>query len=256
LAMVAYLDGLGAEDAGLASPQEELEAWLAARDYGVSALDADPAGDLAALIAGGRELGSRSARALAARYLARYAQDAALVPMADLQAALGSMALDPAGLARRFGVGLEVILRRLAQVPGRPAGLVVCDGSGTLTFRRPLAGFGLPRFGGACPLWPLYQVLSRPMVPLRQVVEMAGDAQSGRLPAQFLTYSLCQPVQGLEFGGPQVLEATMLILPLGGASAADRPGQAAPHLIGTSCRICPRRDCPGRREPSILTDGF
>ena len=26
--------------------------------------------------------------------------------------------------------------------------------------------------------------------------------------------------------------------------------------LGVGCRICPRENCAGRREPSILTDGF
>ena len=48
-------------------------------------------------------------------------------------------------------------------------------------------------------------------------------------------------------------EATMLIVPL-------QPGSdlADPDIVplGPSCRICPRKRCAGRREPSILSDGF
>ncbi|NJS38360.1 MAG: DUF2083 domain-containing protein, partial [Rhodobacteraceae bacterium] len=56
---------------------------------------------------------------------------------------------------------------------------MTCDASGTLTFRKPTAGFPLPRFGAACPLWPLYAALGRPSQPVETVVEMAG--QGGRL---------------------------------------------------------------------------
>jgi predicted transcriptional regulator len=159
----------------------------------------------------------------------------------------------------RFGVDLPAVFRRLASLPeealGGTVGLVACDGSGTLTFRKPVAGFAVPRYSAACPLWPLYQALSRPMAPVRQVVEM-----SGRAPQPFLTYAICQPAQLAGFGGPQVLEAMMLVVPLdlaetlapGALPAAER---AAPMPIGTSCRICPRAACAARREPSIMAEG-
>ncbi len=40
----------------------------------------------------------------------------------------------------------------------------------------------------------------------------------------------------------------MLLLP---AEAARGAGELP---VGATCRICPRVDCPARREPSILTD--
>jgi predicted transcriptional regulator len=70
---------------------------------------------------------------------------------------------------------------------------------------------------------------------------------------------VCQPVQPAGFGGPQVLAALMLVVPLdlaearGGAGVAGAE-RAAPLPVGTSCRICPRADCAARREPSIMAD--
>ncbi|MCB1843770.1 MAG: hypothetical protein KDI09_12470, partial [Halioglobus sp.] len=58
--------------------------------------------------------------------------------------------------------GSDVVIEgevRAADVAfGRRRSLVarLQDGSGTLTLRKPVAGFSLPRFGAACPLWPLY----------------------------------------------------------------------------------------------------
>jgi len=50
-----------------------------------------------------------------------------------------------------------------------------------------------------------------------------------------------------------LLEATMLIVPI--ASDEDDRAEAAVEM-GASCRICSRQACPGRREPSILSEGF
>jgi hypothetical protein len=104
-----------------------------------------------------------------------------------------------------------------------------------------MPGFAVPRFGAGCPLWPLYEALSRPMQPIRAVIEMAG-----RVPQRFLTYAVCQPVVPGEFDGPLVLEATMLVLP----APAERSQPARP--VGVACRICPRIACSARREPSIV----
>jgi transcriptional regulator with XRE-family HTH domain len=251
-ALVAYLDEDSAgEERVRSSPQEEVEAYLTAQNYHVAALERNLAPGIDSLIGAAPELSSSPAQDLARRHLERYARDAAHMPLDDFARAAEEMELDPARLAQRFGVDLGAVFRRLAAMPedriGVPVGLVMCDGSGTLTFRKPVEGFSPPRFGAACPLWPLYQALSRPMAPVRAVVEMAG-----RSPRRFLTYAICQPAQMARFDGPQVLEAAMLILPEPPLS----PAQGEVLAAGTSCRICPRRDCVARREPSILADGF
>ncbi|MFC7704029.1 short-chain fatty acyl-CoA regulator family protein [Plastorhodobacter daqingensis] len=245
-ALVAYLDASAEEETGLAAPQEELEQWLAAQGYHIAALERaqPPAPD--ALIAAAGELASTSARALARDHLHRYLADARAMPLAAFRAALVQEGPDPGRLALRFGTDLPAVFRRLASLPNEDGamGLVSCDASGTLTFRKAIEGFPLPRFGAACPLWPLYQALSRPMTPIRATVEMAG-----RVPRRFLTFAFCQPSHPGGFDGPQVLQALMLILPAPGTEAA--PAQA----VGSSCRICPRIGCPARREPSLVAEG-
>lgn len=236
-ALVAYLDASAEEETGLASPQEEVEDWLAAQSYHIPALEeGGPAHD-----PGLGALATTSARVLARSYLETYARDAHAMPLPAIRAAVQAEGHDPGRLAARLGVDLPAIFRRLATLPDQPAGLVICDGSGTLTFRKPLEGFALPRFGAACPLWPLYQALSRPMVPIRAVVEMAG-----RAPRRFLTYAICQTSHPGGFEGPQVIRASMLILPAGPQDVSRA------EEVGTSCRICPREDCPARREPSLM----
>ncbi len=238
-ALVAYLDGSGqADEAGITAPLEEIETWLAGRGWVMPELET---GDMPVLEAEVARLASGAARTLAAAWLARSAVDAAALPMAGLVAAAGGMP-DPLRIADEFGVPVDQVFRRLALMPGRGFGLVVCDGSGTLLFRRPAEGFPLPRFGAACPLWPLYEALGDPGRAVRTDVAVAGrTARRFRV----LAHAVIRHPQG--FGGVQLREASMLIAPLAGAGEA--------LVVGSTCRICPEKDCPARREPSIVALG-
>jgi transcriptional regulator with XRE-family HTH domain len=251
-ALVRYLDEASNAEVAGSTPQEELDGWLRACRYHVP--DLERALPLSVETVAGRAEGLRSpaARALAVRHLTRYRKDAEHMPLAEFRLAARETGCDPAVLAGRFGVDLPAVFRRLSTLPaealGGEIGLVACDGSGTLTFRKPVAGFPLPRYSAACALWPLYEALSHPLAPLRRLVETGG-----RDGARFVTYSVCQPVQPRGFDGPPVLEATMLMLPPGIA----RIPEGEPALgIGASCRICPRAACIARREPSIMGEGF
>ncbi len=246
-ALVGYLDTLDEAETGLSSPQEEVEAWLEGQAYHLAPLERAAAPASEAMVAGVPELASGAARKLALAHIAQARTDAVALPQEALRRALATEGHDPARLAQALGVPMATVFRRLAALPPEPGvppiGLVICDGSGTLTFRKPAPGFALPRFGAACPLWPLYEALSRPMQPIRAVLDLAG-----RVPQRFLSFAFCQPSQPAGFDGPQLMEAMMLILPA--------PAERAPveRPVGTSCRICPRGACLGRREPSILAE--
>lgn len=236
-ALVAFLDaGSAMAEQGIAAPQEEVEDWLHGRDwtFGDAELEAGCAQEVAALA-------SSAARSLARKFLDRALADARLLPEKRFAGALAETGPDPLLLAERFRVDPLVVMRRLAIWPGLSAGLVLCDASGTLTFRKPAVGFGLPRFGAACPLWPLYAALGRPGLAVERLVEMAG--QGGRAHRAVAWCSAGHPM-GLR--GPELREAAMLILP-----AEPSQGEALP--IGSSCRVCARSGCPARREPSILS---
>ena len=236
-ALVAYLDGSeAAEEQSIAAPQEEVEGWLAARGWHLPELEG---GEAAALEPEVECLASAAARAMARGWLARLAADAVALPLEPFRAALASG--DPGLVARQFGVGIGAVLRRAALLPGSQAGLVICDGSGTLVFRKPPEGFPLPRFGAACPLWPLYTALSRPMQPVQALVETAGRGRR-----RFRVRAFCAPELPRGFRGVELREAVMLIEP-----SAD-PGEALP--VGSTCRVCPRVACVARREPSILSE--
>jgi len=238
-ALVAYLDRseTGADE-GLATPQDEVEGWLRARGW---QFEDDAPGAVEAEIAG---LASGTAREMAAQLAGRLRADRAALPAAEFAAALAETGADPARLAQRFGAGVLAVMRRIALMPGAVAGFVSCDASGTLLFRKPAEGFALPRFGAACPLWPLFAALARPGLPVEALVETAGPA--GGI---YRALAFCEARQPFGFHGPDLREAAMLILPEPGA----RAGRTV-LAVGSTCRICARAACPARREPSILRE--
>jgi XRE family transcriptional regulator, fatty acid utilization regulator len=247
-ALVSYLDAGGDADRGVSLPQDDVEAWLADRDWWLEEVEADPSVDTDVVLAGAAHLTSPSARQLAGSFVRQYAADAGRVGRGDLCAAIAGDGADPARLAHRFGVDLPTMLRRLATLgagdfpDGQPRGLVVCDASGTLLFRKPVPGFDLPRYGAACPLWPLFQALQRPVFLVRQTLLMAG--RDGH---HFESWAVSETRHPAGFEGPAVVEAWMLVVPALRPDARDRP-----EMVGTSCRICAHDTCPARREPSIM----
>jgi len=234
-ALVGFLDaGQGIEEQGIAAPQEEVEDWLRGRGWVLT--DAELTEGVEEEIA---RLASSAARSLAQAQVRQARADAAVMPEAAFLAALAESGPDPLVLADRFGASPLGAMRRLAGVSALQAGLVACDASGTLTFRKPATGFPLPRFGAACPLWPLYAALGRPMQVFEARVQIAGQSDRRH---RVIAWAETRHPQGLR--GPELREAAMLILPDESAGPGVR--------IGSSCRVCARGDCPARREPSIL----
>ncbi|SLN57494.1 helix-turn-helix protein [Aquimixticola soesokkakensis] len=262
-ALVSYLDSEGKEAVALSTPLDELEGWLAARDYHLAELEgADPAGaPLETVMAREdvRALGG-AAQSLLRAVAAQYLSDAQAMPLAPLSAQIAAHlprdGLDPAQICAAFGTSLAQGLRRLAAVPAtdqgplaQPLGFVSCDGSGTVLRRKGIEGFAPPRFGPTCPLWPLYGALQRPMQPLRQRVALAGQGER-----RFVAFAICAP-QGVQgFNRATVWEAVMLLVPedLLPADPAQ-PRRDEVLEVGTTCRLCPKADCAARREPSVIS---
>ncbi len=244
-ALVTYLDA-NPEETAHASPQEEVDAFLDAHGHGFDGLEAGTQ-SVDEVLAQAPQLASVAAQHLARQVLGQIEADARAVNREKLAEALEDTGMDPVALAQRFGVSVARILRRLAAQPGTQRGLVVSDRAGSLVFRRPVEGFSIPRFGACCPLWPLFQVLMHPGQVLRERVQ-----QQGRRVATFDCFAVAEPVGPAQYNAPQLVHATMLILPV---NAPDQ-GQTAGRPVGSTCRVCPRELCAGRREPSILSVGF
>lgn len=246
-ALVAFLDN-AREDGAQASPTEELESWLARQSWHIPALE-EPGVDAAALVFGQAELASAAARSLARAWLQRAQADAQALPLARIVPTVQAMlaqrdGVQPEALAQGFGVPLVAVFRRLAALPPGVlrAGLMVCDATGTPTYRRPLDGFQMPRFGGGCALWPLYQALAQPGRPLRTLVAFAGLP-----PARFVAHAVAGSRDPWRYDPPHVWESAMLIVPAPAATEG-----AVPLPVGSQCRVCARLECAARREPSIV----
>lgn len=255
--LVQYLDAGADRDMAPVVPGEELSAFLDRRDHHLPELEgldgATPdqvAARIDALIAQVDSLQTSSAKDVTRHHFQQYVEDAAAMPLSVFQKVRTETAGDPSQLAVHFHQSLPAVMRRLAFVPAgddhQAVGLVSCDGSGALFLRKPLPGFSLPRFGAACSYWPLYQALSRPGHPLRTVVEMPGPT-----PRRFLCQAICLPREALRFDLPPVHEAFMLIEPLDETRTSNLEGPVLP--VGSSCRLCPRRECAARREASLLS---
>lgn len=247
-AMAKHFDALTEGDKVFMTPLETAQMVFERNDHHFPTLEAPgPEGpDRAALdaVIAAADVTDPSAIPLLRGLLEDYAADAAQIPLARLEAALGDQpVLDPAALAARFGVDLGRMLLRLGRLPADPSradmGLVRCDLSGAVLQRRAVPGFALPQYGAACPLWPLYQAMARPGHPIRARLETA----EGR---RFTGFAYAAPEGGLGFAGGGPLVSTMLIM-----EGADHEGGEV-LAVGSTCRVCARDACTARREPSIL----
>ncbi|WBU64175.1 helix-turn-helix transcriptional regulator [Paracoccus aerodenitrificans] len=213
-ALVAYLDSFE-QDAGLLTPQEEFEAWIA---------DGRPAEGPA----------SDAARDLAQAWQRNEAEDCALLPDTALQAAAGA---DPLHLAAELRLPLDLVLRRLATIEPQ-SGIMICDGAGGVVFRRPPHGLGETRPGDSCAMLPLFEALGQPGTPVLRVVETESAKR-------FRAVAISVRSPAAEASRPVLGRAVMLLRP-----SEDDGTEAVP--IGPTCRVCPRPACPARRVPSIL----
>ncbi|SEF51179.1 hypothetical protein SAMN04488045_0276 [Thalassococcus halodurans] len=247
-ALVGYLEASGDATSEASAPQDEMDAVLASAGYFLEPLEHSPDGisDLSETL--GVEL-SADARTLLDAHLNRYASDAEQLPHEILAPKMLAGETDPFAIAAALRLSPGLVMRRMAILSGSVLdddfGLALCDGTGTLTYRKPLQDFSLPRFGAGCPLWPLYSALCAPGMPIMRLI-----AQPGATDRQIKAFAYAEDTQAPALDGARLLKVHMLMVPVP-FGAADEKTEA----VGVSCRICPRNDCAGRREPSILSTG-
>ncbi len=247
--LVTYLDAGADVDQTHVLPQDEVEAWLSERSWRIGELEDEGDASPENVTMFSADLATEAARELARVYSVAYAKDANALPEAKLSDFLANGTSDPRRIASELSLDLPLVLRRMATLPddcfvgGLSPGLVICDGSGTLSFRKPVRGFEPPRYGAACALWPLFQALQRPTMPIVEDVVL-----SGRDETHFKAFAISTTNYPAGYDGPPVVESTMLLMP----SLQVEADASRALAIGSSCRVCSQGACPARRAPSIL----
>ncbi len=241
-AMAALLDGMGQETDSFATPLEAVARFFESRHLHIAEIETGGAEAIEPLLKAGPELNTDPVRDLARQMLEDYAKDARQVDLTALAKAAKQNGFDPGALAQIFDVALPVMMRRLACLPAAPdipdIGLVTCDSAGAILLRKAPLGFSLPKFGAACPLWPLFSALGAPGQPIRRLVRSAQDQL-------YQAYAICTPLRAAQFDQPVSYRSSMVLI---GVNEATEP----PLDLGPSCRVCPHSSCLSRREPSIL----
>lgn len=191
--LVRFLENETETELPVLTAQEEVDAWLTARQWRIAELEAEPDADdadLWRLVRAAGELTDDASRAYAVELLGIYASDVRLLPEVVLRDALEDTVITPLTLAEHLGVAPTVLFRRLASRSREEmgerggTGLFACDGEGTLIFRKPLDGFD---WGGARiseMLWPLFQAMERPLIPVTRLFQAdTGEAEKVRATA-------------------------------------------------------------------------
>jgi hypothetical protein len=241
-ALVGYLEQANGPAASGHSPQQEVEVFLETHDFRFPELETErPRVSVDGVIAQDGARLSEAARFILRGVLGQVHEDAMALPLKKLEMALTDRDVDPVALARKFGVPVVLVLRRLAAVPSLNAGLVVCDRSGTVIFRKSIDGFSVPRFDSCCPLWPLFAALGASGTVLRERVGQLGRGQ-----VQFDAFATTELTTVSSYNIPAPARGVMLLLP---APAGD---SVPAREVGATCRICPHEQCHARREPSIM----
>lgn len=243
-ALVNYFEARDGSDDAATSPREEVDAFFHHHNYHFPAFE-EGAQTLEELIEDSPFLRSQPAQRLAKSVLKRVANDAHIVPMAILTESVNAHGVDPIGLASDLNAPVPLILRRLAAHPDVEAGLIVCDRAGSILFRKTVGQLVIPRYGAACALWPLFSALVQPGQVLRTTMVQLGRAQS-----YFDCYAVAEVTAGNGYNAPPLVEASMLVIPTNAEVAVE------PLEVGSACGVCPKTACPGRREPSMLVEGF
>ena len=188
--------------------------------------------------------------------LQSYAAAALLMPYDAFFEAAESERYDIERLAGRFRGSIEQVSHRLVTLrrpgsEGIPFSFLRADPAGNISKPFSIPDLRMPRFGGACPLWALYEALGSPDRTVAQMAEMPGGDRY-----LFIARRVSRPTDG--FRNPPTVHAIMLGCE---ASNAGRTvygdGFQRPVVkTGFNCRSCPRERCgqravpPIRREPS------
>ena len=203
--------------------------------------------------------GSPTAIRLTRRALGTYLAGAIIFPYRQFLEDAETAEYDIDHLRQAYGASYEQVAHRLVSLrrkgeEGLPFGFLRSDPAGRLTKRFPLPGLLLPNSGHACPLWAIYGAFRNPDVPLRQVVRFSDGSRY-----LFIARTVQRRQAG--FRETAVMSSIMLACDV---LHADRTvyarglnlqDQSMDVLVGPSCRLCTRADCPSRQEEALAPLG-
>ena len=203
-----------------------------------------------------RFITSDAARVLCRRAVTGYAASALLFPYGRFLEAAEARRYDIEYLAQRFGGSFEQIAHRLVTLrrpgaEGIPFAFLRSDPAGNLSKRFSTLGLHMPRFGGACPLWPLYGAFRMPGSVMTQLAVMPEGER-------YLLIARCVSKRMVGYGQPETLFSIMI-----GCDAAhssriiygDRyatGSDAGGTPVGFGCRSCSRADCAQRAHAAVV----
>lgn len=198
---------------------------------------------------------TEEARAIAKIGLANYFAGAALMPYEAFLQAANDTRHDLELLADQFGASIEQVAHRLStlQRPGAkgvPFFFVRVDRAGIITKRHSATRLQFARFGGACPLWNVYQAFETPGRFLRQLAETPDGVR-------YISIANEVTKSGGSYHAPTRRYAIALGCEISHAEALtyadglDLKDAQAFEPIGISCRICPRKNCHQRSVPPL-----
>jgi len=237
--LVSYFETMATENHEGAGTGATVEAFFAKNNYHFPELENDTEPQN---LQTQEDFPSGAGVEIVQKRLKDYKADATDMPLAKVQNAIASHGFNPAAIAQYLQQPLGRVLVRLSNLPNSESypdvGLIRCDLSGSIILRKPIEGFALPLTGAACPLWPMYQALAQPGLPLAQIVETPSGAK-------FQCYAVAEVAPTPLFNAPLVVTSTMIMMKID-----DDFAEATP--IGPTCQICPRSDCRARRNSTSV----
>ncbi len=197
---------------------------------------------------------TEDAAAITRLALGNYFAGAVLMPYERFLAAARATRYDAERLCSMFGTSFEQVGHRFStlQKPnakGVPFYFVRFDRAGNIIKRHSSTRFQFARFGGTCPLWNVHEAFEAGGRTLVQIAEMP-DGVRYLCVARAVTKtggSHLAPLRHYALGiGCELIHAHDVVY----ADTLDL--KTAPvTLIGVSCRMCERNDCPQRAAPPI-----
>jgi predicted transcriptional regulator len=183
--------------------------------------------------------------------LTSYAAAALLMPYDEFFEAAENDRYDIERLAGRFRGSIEQVAHRLVTLrrPGKsgiPFAFLRVDPAGNISKPFSIPDLRMPRFGGACPLWAIYEAFSAPERTFGQIAGMPDGARF-----LFIARRITRPSAG--YGNPPSVHAIMLGCDIDHAGRTvygeriDR--ESTP--VGFNCRSCSRAHCDQRAFEAI-----